>query len=436
MRHSNAVKNTSWLIGERVVAIGVNLFVFIYLAKLLGPELYGTLAYVVALVGIVAPLCSLGLNGIVTRELVESPERKAIIMATATGIRLMGAVLGFALVMLWVFLLSQVDHEQRLLFAILALGNVFTAFNVNEFYFQAQVESKYVAVMRTVLMIVFALLKLWVAFSSQNLLYMVGVFALELMLIGLGFIVLLHWKAAISGLKQFDLQYGFQLLKQCYWLIFSSIAAVLYLKIDQVMLANMVDVKAVGIYSVAARLSEVWYFFAEALVVSFFPMLIKEKTQGNSDQYHRHLQRICDMLFMSSFCLALVVTLFANPLVPFLFGSEYAQAAGLLSIHIWAGVFIYMRALASKWLLSERLLFYSLVSQGSGALLNIVLNLWLIPEYGFYGAAWATVISYGVASYFIFWLATDTRGIARIMTRSLLLIPTLGKRYWKPISLV
>jgi Na+-driven multidrug efflux pump len=64
-----------------------------------------------------------------------------------------------------------------------------------------------------------------------------------------------------------------------------------------------------------------------------------------------------------------------------------------------------MRALLSKWLIIEHLLKYSLVTQASGAILNVLLNFLLIPAYHGVGAAFATLISYAAASYFALFLS-------------------------------
>ena len=94
------------------------------------------------------------------------------------------------------------------------------------------------------------------------------------------------------------------------------------------------------------------------------------------------------------------------------------------------GWFIGMRALVSKWMLAEQLLVFSLVSHGLGAVVNVALNWVMIPWWGGMGAAIATVISYTIAAYGAFFIPPAARGMALIMTRSILLPITLGYRYW------
>ena len=116
--------------------------------------------------------------------------------------------------------------------------------------------------------------------------------------------------------------------------------------------------------------------------------------------------------------LAIFVSFIANDLILLLYGKEYEMAGSILSIHIWAGIFIFMRALFSKWIIIEDVLIFSLITQGFGALTNIVLNLILIPQYGVYGAAIATLISYAMASYFVLAFYTKTRNIFWMMTKA------------------
>lgn len=423
--------NTSWLVSEKVISMSANLLVSLALARSLGPEGFGSLSYLLALVALVAPLAALGLNAIITRELVNDPESRDKIIASATIFRLCGALTGTLVCILlavngW-WLSSDIARYGLML---LAIANLFYAFNVLEYWFQAQVAARQVARMRLSVIVLFAVIKLIAVASNVSLLGIIAIFAAETIVLGIGFIAIYSLHAAPIRISKFDFSYGLGLLKQSYWLILSGVAAVIYLKVDQVMLENMVGTEAVGIYAVAARLSEVWYFFADAVVITLFPALLALKKKQMVEAYQLKLQQICDVLFVLALIIAILVTLVAKPAILILFGQDYLQSIFILQLHIWAGLFIFMRALVSKWLLSEHLLAFSLVSHGLGAVINVAANFVLIPIYGVEGAAIATIFSYFVASYIAFWISPKTRGIARIMSRSLLLPFTLGYRYW------
>ena len=414
-----AIKNTGWMAAEKVLSMLLVLVVNIAIARHLGPGEFGQLNYLLAIVALLLPFSSLGLNGIIARELVQYPEKQPTIVATAIAFRLTGAALAGAL--LWAaYQLGFFSELSALAWGLLLLGlvNLLTALDVIDFWFQARVESKYVARARLTVLLTTSIVKLGLVYTGAPLSAFVIVAALELGLISLAFALLFKLKGLRLHWQDIDGRYGLDLLAQSKWLVLSGIASIIYLKIDQVMLAEMVSTHAVGIYAVASRLSEVWYFFPTALVTSFFPSLLQLKEQEPS-QYQARLQRLCDLLFASALALAIIITLIGTWLVTLLFGEQYQQAGTILSLHIWAGIFVFMRALLSKWLLAEHLVFFSLVTHGVGAIINVGLNLWLIPLYQGLGAAVATVVSYAFASYLVLFFHPKTRPMAIIMTHSI-----------------
>ena len=399
------------------------------LARVMGPNNFGSLNYLLAIIALIAPIVSLGLQSIVVRELINLPGEKDKIISTVIGFRTMGAVLGAFICLVFAFLDKSLSDVDVLSLYILAIGSIFNGLNGLELWFQAKVAAGIVAKMRTLVLTLFSVLKVVVVFNTDSVMAMASVFAIEQFVLGLGFLTMYYIDSGKLKISQFDWSYGVALLKQSIWLVLSGVAAVIYLKIDQVMLGQMVGRESVGVYAVAVRVSEVWYFFATAIVISVFPSLLSLR-QKDLGKYYSRLQTICDLLLVSALMVAICVTLLAPLVIPVLFGEAYRESALLLSIHVWSGVFVFMRALVSKWLIAEHLLKFSLISHGLGAVINITANYLFIPSFGGVGAAYATVLSYAVASYLTFWLHPSTIPIAKIMSRSLILPLTLGKRYW------
>ena len=199
-------------------------------------------------------------------------------------------------------------------------------------------------------------------------------------------------------------------LGQSFWVI--------YLKIDQFMLRWMLGLEEVGIYSVAASISETWYFIPTAIMISFFPKLIELSNKKNS-LYKLRLQQLIDMVFIIALIIAILITLLADEIILFLFGDPFIQSANVLIIHIWASLFIFMRAVFSKWVLIENMLVFSVVTEGLGTISNILLNLWFIPSFGLTGAAFASLISYAIASYFSLLLHPRSRIVFIMMSKAM-----------------
>lgn len=418
---TNAIKNTAWLYGEKVVSMLALLTVNVVLARKLGPEGFGALNMLLAFVALFAPFITLGLNAIVTREVVEGKKSQGHVIGTTLFLRLLGMLFGtLAMFLVAAFGVDKLTPHLGLIL-ILLVGNSFSIFNVLDHWFQARMESKYVAAIRTSTLYLFALLKISVAVYDPQLINFIILQACEWGLVGSLFLFMFFRRRDNSTKLKLDFAYGLDLLKESSWLIFSGVAAVIYLKIDQVMLGAMVGEHAVGIYSVAVKFSEIWYFFPTALAASFFPKIIKDK-QNSPQVYEKTLQSLLDAMFAFALFVALATVLLFPIIIPLIFGQEYSGSIPLLNIQIWACCFVFMRAITSKWLIAESLVRFSLWSQGAGALSNVLINYYMIPIWGAEGAAWATLLSYFIASYLCFWIFKPTRIMAWRMTKALFFI--------------
>jgi O-antigen/teichoic acid export membrane protein len=414
--------HSGMLMVERIAGMVLNLVVSIWLARYLGVSLFGQLNYAIAFVVLFDPLYNLGLNSLVTRELANGEQPAGKVLGTALRLRLGGGLLAVGLIVL-VQLWNSPDSNV-FWFLWLGLGKMGAVPGVTEYWYEARQKFSALIAVRLGALLLTTGAKVLAIVLQWPLESIVIVYGVEFVL-QFAAMAVLYFRLRPSGERwHFDGAYSVQLLKGSFWLILSGIASVIYLKIDQVMLGNILGDASVGVYAVAARFSEVWYFIPTAFATAYFPqLLITRKT--DTQQYLAQLQMGFTVLFYASAVIAIGITWIAPYLIQRLYGAEFAQAATVLQIHVWAGVFVFMRGLVSKWLIAENLLRYSLVSHGSGAVVNIILNLVLIPQYGVQGAAWATIISYAVASYFALWVFKATRGIAWQMTLAPVMLHSL-----------
>lgn len=184
----------------------------------------------------------------------------------------------------------------------------------------------------------------------------------------------------------------------------------IYMKIDQIMLGQMIGDEAVGIYSAAVRISEVWYFVPMAIVSSVFPAILGAK-ERDEVLYYKRLQRLFDLLVWISVCVALPMTFLSTTIITLIFGVAYASAGPILAVHIWAGIFVFLGVASGQWFLAENRQGLSLQRSVLGMIVNIILNTALIPQFGALGAAWATVVSYAIAAMFSDILQVETQRI-------------------------
>lgn len=422
----NIATNFSWLVGERGVSLFVSLTVGIWLARYLGPRQFGMLNYAISFVGLFGTFTYLGLSGIVVRDLVEESEAKAIIVGTAFWLKLVGgglAISTVAILSLW----FDNDSDRHSLVLIIAAGLLLDSFTVIAYWFESRVDSQYKVKAVSLALLISASLKCLLIVLGAS----VAAFAIVITtqkILSSGFLIWVYRRQG-EAISSWTFQWGRakHLLTQSWPLILSSIGSVIYFKIDQVMLGHLVGSQEVGIYAVAARISEVWYFVPVAVASSFFPKIIQFKLL-DVKEYHERMQKLYDLTALSGLIVAVIVSLLSGPLISLLFGSEYFGAKTILAIHVWTCPAVFMGAILSKWLISERLLIFSFTRHGFGAVVNIVLNIILIPKYGGVGAAVATLISYTCAAYLACFTDSRTRHVGWMMTRALFTPHRIFKR--------
>jgi O-antigen/teichoic acid export membrane protein len=215
------------------------------------------------------------------------------------------------------------------------------------------------------------------------------------------------------------------LLKHSWPLAFSAILVTIYMKIDQVMIPMYEKASELGIYTTAASLSENWYFIPVAIVTSVFPAIMHAR-KTDIDRYYKRLQNMYDLMVILSVSIALAMSLGSNLIYHLLYKPAYWPAAPVLAVHVWAGVVVFVGSASGQYLIAEGYFKLSMLRTGVGAIVNIVLNLFFIPAYGIIGAAYATLIAYAVATFFILFIP-KTRQQGLMMFKSLFLISLFQK---------
>lgn len=390
-------KNTSWLMGEKILRMVVGLFVGIWIARYLGPEQFGLLSYAQSFVGLFAAIATLGLDAILVRELVKDESKRDILVGTAFLLKFVGAIAVLLILGIAINLTSN-DSFTNILIFIIASATVFQSFNVIDFYFQSKVLSRFVVYANVISLLISSIIKVILLLNEAPLLAFSWVILFDSLVLALGFIYFYFRNHLSFRSWKFNKKIAYTLLRDSWPLILSGMVIAIYMKIDQVMIKEMLGSESVGQYAVAAKLSEIWYFIPVAITSSLFPAIINAKKQSEQ-LYYARLQKLYDLMVWIAIPIAILTTLFSETIVALLYGNQYIQSGGVLMIHIWSGVFVFLGVSSSKWFISENFQKYSFYRTLAGAIINVILNLILIPKYSIYGAAYATFLSQFVASY-------------------------------------
>jgi O-antigen/teichoic acid export membrane protein len=423
--------NTGWLFMARVGSLVIKMLMGIAVANYLGKGAYGLLNYTSSFVAFFIAIAGLGLDTFLTRELASHPARQAKLLGTAFRMRLLSGLVILPLIWAIYLLLTNYIRINVSVEFLLIVGctGLAQSLNIIDCYFQSKVQGKYVMYVQVSGNILSALFKLLLILIQAPISWFIYSLLLDAMLLGIGYaLAYLSRGHSFTG-WQFEAGLAQQLLKKSWPLALSALLVSLYMKIDQLMLGSMLGESALGIYSTVATLSESWYFIPIAIVTSVFPALMNAR-RDDPVRYQKRLQNMYDLMVGISISIALVMSFASDLIYELFYKPEYWSGADILVIHIWAGVFVFLGTASSQYLVAEGYTHLSLLRTCFGAIVNIVLNIFWIPEYGIAGAAYATLIAYAGATFFILFIPS-TRRQGFMMLKSLFLVSLIQKVFSK-----
>ncbi len=408
--------NTSWLFAEQILRMIAGFLVGVWIARYLGPEKYGLFSYALAFVSLFQGISKLGLDGIVVRDIVKEPEKTNIYLGTAFWLKLGAGIFTFFLILIISWFTA--DTLQTFFFInIIAAGIIFQSFEVIDFYYQATVQAKYISIRKIIQLVLSSLLKIYLVLIKADLIWFVWVTLFDAVSMAI-FSWLIYKNQKHPGfLKCFDKNLAKKIIKDGFPLLLSSIAIMIYMRIDQVMIKNMLGDREVGLYSAAVKLVEMWYFIPMIITSSLFPAIVNAK-KNSEELYYQRLNLLFAFLIFISLLISIFTILYSKGIIKFLYSETYLESSSILSISIWSTIFVYIGVATSQWLITENLQKLSFYRTLYGAIINIILNLLLIPIMKAEGAAIATVISYAVAAYLSLFWNKKTIALAKHVTFS------------------
>ena len=411
--------NMSWLVFDKVLRMGVGIIVGVWVARYLGPEQFGAFNFALAFVALFGALSSLGLDGIVVKYLVQEPAKKHAVLESVFVLKLCGGIIAFCSSLAVIWIIRPADTQTHWLVGILAAGMIFQAVDTIDLWYQSALRSKYTVYAKNGAFIVLSIIKVLLILSKAPLTAFAWAALAEIVL-GSLFLTMYyrrHNHGVIIG--QANLKWMKQLLVESWPLAAASIAIIVYMKIDQVMLGYMLGNKDVGIYASAVRFSEVWYFIAISISASVYPIMIEYKKKDEVLFYAKY-KKLASLMAVLSITIAVFTTLLSNQIIQLFYGSMYSGAGSILSIHIWSLIFVFIAYPITIYIMVNGLQNLILITAIISAIANVLLNIYLIPKYGGRGAAIATVLAYAFGGYFSYFIFPQTRNAAMILTRSII----------------
>lgn len=402
---------------EKLLITIANFVVFATIARQLGAESIGLFSLTQSILMIGLPIALFVNEQLLIRFTLDKSQSVQSIYKHAAVLKLVFASLTY---LLSVFLAFYFYGSQIASFAAIFCLIHFLNFELIFFpYFRAHQKGKLVFLTKILVVIPFSIIKVGIVFLTEDLTFLFTTYAIEALCLGMIAFAIFHKQNATQGFLQQTLNrnYFSSMIKTSAPLIGSAIIIMLYSRVDQFMIKDMLGSEALGQYAVGVKLSEASTMLFAAYLASRFPALLRSRKDNlitYNDQIVWHLQ----MSFLLGFSVFLTMLIFARPVITLLFGAQFSEAAPVLVIHMLGAIFIYYGLICTQWLIAEKLEFQRLIRVIVGLIINIVLNLFWIEKYGIVGAASATVVSQVGSNVFFNAVSSHTRPFFKLEVES------------------
>jgi O-antigen/teichoic acid export membrane protein len=296
------------------------------------------------------------------------------------------------------YLLHPKDVKLCLLVSIVGAMLVFQASDAIDLWFESQSQSKRTVLAKLVSYLFSNGIKVILLLNKAPLLAFAGVTSLESAALAVALIVAYRrfptddrWRADIAQAKK--------LLHLCWPFMASGVMITAYMRIDQIMLKEMLGERELGIYAVALTLSQVWTIIPTTLVASLAPFIARKKSRDESE-YRDALVIIFRFFAIVAFIGAGLTALASPWIVGLLYGAEYQASAAVLSVLVFVIVFVFQGIAQTLWVVNDNVRIANLIGALLAALVSIGANLVLIRKFGIMGAVFSYLLAQGASVVF------------------------------------
>lgn len=413
------LKNSSWMLAAYSLKIISAIFVGIYVARYLGPQDFGVLSYALAVMSIFTAISRLGMDSILVRDVAAYPCRGSAYVSTAFALMSAASVIGFVLLAVITYYFEPQKEVQWAVWLV-GFGLIFQASLVVDFNFQGQVKSKYSSIAKSIALAVSSIIKVYLVIIQADFIYIAISYGLDYILTALALYVMHAYKRQPSFIKGFDRSLVWPLLKSAWPMVLAAVATILYMRIDQIMIKNMLGLHELGLYAAATKIYEGWVIIPYVLSISLLPAIVKLRSTS-PESYEINMARLFSILFWVNVFVALLATFFGEWIVSVTFGDAYMDSHTVLSLVMWAAAFNAIGSVTARYLTVEKMEKKIAWRTFIGVFVNIGLNVILIPKYGIEGAAVSTLITLFIINYGINYFDSDLNQLIQINNRAFLL---------------
>ena len=385
---NRVAKNASWIIGGKIIQMGMNLIVNVLVARYLGPTEFGFISYAGAYTAFFSSICTLGIDSVIVKELIDNSKKEGEVLGTSLFLRLLSSTFSTLTIMGIAMVVDAGQPVTQLVVILSSLSCIFQVFDTFTYWFQARLQSKVTTIATILAVIITSGYKVILLIAGMPVTYFAVALSIDYICLAIFFYI--SYKKYGGGKLSISLGYAKSILKKSYHFILPGLMVSVYAQTDKLMLKHMISDAEIGYYSTAVSLCSAWTFVLSAIIVSLTPSIM-ESFDRDRLEFDRKNKFLYSIVFYVSIVVAIGFTIFADLIIYLMYGVAYAPAAAPLRIITWYTAFSYLGVARNPWIVCMNRQKYLKYIYVSAAVLNVILNLIFIPWLGAVGAAIASL---------------------------------------------
>lgn len=386
-----AIHNSGWIFFDKILRALLGVLVGAWVARYLGPSQFGELAYCIAFIGIFQSVTTLGLDGIVVREIANDPHRANIILGTTFQLRLFIGLASWVLALLIYGVTNSFVGQGIWIIALVGAGMIFQVADTVDLWFQGNSQSKRTVLAKTFAYLISNAIRVAFILLEAPLIAFAIVIALEAALTAFA-LYFSYKRFPCNGIWQKHFPEAKKLLQESWPYLISGLSIMLYMRIDQIMIKSILGEHELGIFAAIIPISNLWNMIPAAICMSIAPMMARKKIAG-ADVFNDALVKMFRLFWVFGAAIICITLFLSGPVIRMMYGQAYEESISVLNIYVLTCIPIAMGLGQGLWLLNERKSYLAPLQTTTGALISIIANLVFIPLWGVEGAAVAAVVS-------------------------------------------
>lgn len=408
--------------GDYIFSLTASLIVGIAVARYLGPEMYGIIAFATAVYTLLVIIVSLGIDDIIMKDMLQHEERQGSIQGSALFVKSAAAFLVYGII--FIYFLTNYSGEKLYSVLIITGAVLFQPLSVFSCIFLINAQAKYTSIARMISYTLSSLLKIILIIFKAPVTYFAFAVFIDYAVLYLTVILMYKYKKYTVSGWHIDISYIKYILKSAVPLFAAVLFYTFYQKVTVIIISSMYSDYASGIYSAAARLTEIWYLVPAVLMTAFYPAVVKAK-QISEEEYNKRIKTLFYVTTIPFILMAFFAALLSPFIIKILYGEKYIQSSIVLALTIWSVPFISFYVISSKCFILENKVKHLLLRSVLSFILIIFLSCILGSFYYLKGFSIAVVVSSFISFFLIDLFFKDTRELFFIKLSSIFLPFTL-----------